>query len=115
MKISWFLALPLVGVAFTSTLTPACGSGGGLTCQNPTSADQTCITCFNTSCGSDVSAVESECGSSVTCKQACNCGDKACASACGSVDGGSTCLGAGLGLAACISSMCKTQCAGTMF
>jgi len=115
MRISWFLALPFAALGVATSLTTACDSGG-ITCQNPTTQDQTCLTCINSSCSNDVSAVESECGSSISCGEACNCGDQSCSSKCKSGDdAGSACLGAGLGLAACISSMCKPQCSGTMF
>jgi hypothetical protein len=111
MRIFSFLALPLLGLGLSLPFTTACGSSG-LSCENPTTTQQTCITCVNSSCGSQVSSASSDCPGSESCAAACNCGDNACIAKCGSPDAGDACVGAALDLVQCEQSMCKTQCAG---
>jgi hypothetical protein len=111
MRIAPHLVVLVCGLGLTLGLTPACGSGE-LTCQNPTAAQQTCITCVNTSCASDVSAVETNCPDYSSCASSCNCGDTACTMKCqtGAVEAGSACGGAALGYLSCLETMCKSQC-----
>jgi len=116
-RVASLLALPLLALALVSSLTPACDSGGGVSCQNPTTAQQVCITCINSSCANDVSALDSECPTALSCEESCNCGDTTCSSAClkSAGDAGTACLGAGVGFVDCINTMCKPQCSGTSF
>jgi hypothetical protein len=117
MRIASIAALPLVGVGLTLglalTFTPACGSGG-VTCQNATPMQQSCLDCVNSSCSSDVTAVETNCPDYLSCESACNCGDSSCGTQClkGAADAGSACAGAGTGYLDCLTKMCASQCAG---
>jgi hypothetical protein len=116
MRIAPFLfALPLLGLGLAVQFTAACGSSG-LTCQNPTTEEQTCSTCVNTSCANEVSAVESACSAYVSCASACNCGDNSCATGCLKLldDAGTECKSEGTALITCESMSCKTQCTVTV-
>jgi hypothetical protein len=105
------LAVPVLGLAFALSFTPACGSGGA-SCANPTTDDTTCLACVNSSCGTFVSTQEEEC-SGFSCAAACNCGELSCQQAC-EPDAGpkSNCATALDAVVKCSTTMCASQCAG---
>jgi hypothetical protein len=113
MRMASFLVVPLLGMGLylTSSLTTGCGSGG-LSCENPGTGEQTCLTCINTMCSSYVTSASTDCSSYVSCLEACDCGDMACQDACVSDEaaGGTTCDSAAKSFRTCTQSMCKTQC-----
>jgi hypothetical protein len=109
-RILSFAALPLAALVFSLSSAPACGSSG-VSCENPTSDQQTCLDCINSSCSAEVSQADSTCPSYVSCFSACNCGDTSCTNACGGGDAGDTCVGAAEGLLKCLTGMCASQCA----
>jgi|SRR5580658_1994154 hypothetical protein len=112
--ISLALAIPLLSLAVPLSFAPACGSSG-LSCENPTSADQTCLDCLNSSCSSDISSAQSGCSSSAfSCVEACNCGDLTCQEACSSADAGTACTTPLQDIVSCGVSMCASQCKGAV-
>jgi hypothetical protein len=112
------IVVPVLGLTAALAVAPGCGSGSGgsVSCQNPTSMQQTCITCVNSSCTQNISNVQNDCASILACDEACNCGDTTCTTQCSSgADAGTACIGDVLGLSDCATEMCKSQCTGALF
>jgi hypothetical protein len=113
MRMASFLVVPFLGLGLclASSFTAACGSSG-LSCENPSTAEQACLTCENSTCSTDVSATTSACSSYVSCLAACTCGTQSCMDDCLSqaADAGTACENAIESLGTCSNSMCKTPC-----
>jgi len=112
MRMASFLVVPFLGLGLclTLSLAPACGSSG-VSCENPSTAEQACLTCLNSSCSTYVSSTTSACSSYVSCLAACTC-DTPCLDDCLSQtdDAGTACENAVESLGTCSNSTCKTPC-----
>jgi hypothetical protein len=124
-RVAHFLGL---GLCLTSILTLACGTGGPdtgdatvdarsirdgasdarLGCKSPSTAEQACLTCENSSCSAYVTSTASACPGYLSCLAACTCGSPSCQDGCLSqvVDAGTACENALEYLGTCTSS-CK--------
>jgi hypothetical protein len=108
-------AIAFVGVvvACSSSNNSSNSTAGVPSCQGASAStgpgSTACNSCLQTSCGSQIGAVQSGCGAYVACYDGCQCSDLNCISGClGKID--STCQNSYGPLVSCLSQSCATPC-----
>lgn len=121
MTVASSLLLTFIGVGLTLSIAPACstassGAGEVISCQNPTSAQSTCLSCVNSVCSSAIATYASACPGAVACGNAANCtGPSAACGKYDATDAGAVCSSPNSPVLAsfveCVlKSSCITQC-----
>ena len=105
------VAVVIVGCSSSSgggaPSTPTCKGGAGATGAGSTA----CNSCTQSSCGSQIAAIEGACSAFLSCYEACECTDLACLGNCQtSID--ATCMSAYNPFVSCLTQSCASQCAG---
>lgn len=90
------------------------GSGPSFpSCKNNSQYNQSCVSCVESACASDLSNTESDCKDYLACFEQCDCSDEMCLAACSSKAEEGNCPQAAQALTTCETQTCVTECEQT--